>query len=117
MFYACPFSCVHVCVLMCTYDIMYNYVLCLIEIDTCIGNYSQVFCLCRLTKLEEQSFSFTNAFTTAGEGSVIKLRDTYRNLQANTRPAANRAHKKKYKGIEFPVAEHTMVLIVCICTV
>ena len=73
--------------------------------------------------MEEQSFSFTNAFTTAGEGSVIKLRDTYRNLQANTRPAANRAHKKVYKGIELPIAEHTMVLIVmyifihmCVCT-
>ena len=58
---------------------------------------------------------FTNAFTTAGEGSVIKLRDTYRNVQANTRPAANRAHKKVYKDIEFPSAEYTMVLIVCMC--
>ena len=73
----------------------------------------------RLTKLEERSFAFTNAFTTADEGSVIKLRDTYRNLQANARPAANRAHKKVYKGIDLPIAEHTMVLIdcmyVCMC--
>ena len=73
-----------------------------------------MFCLHRLTKLEERSFAFTNAFTTAGEGSVIKLRDTYRNLQANARPAANRAHKKVYKGIDLPIAEHTMVLTDCI---
>ena len=72
-----------------------------------------MFCLHRLTKLEERSFAFTNAFTTAGEGSVIKLRDMYRNLQSNTRPAANRAHKRVYKGIDLPIAEHTMVLIDC----
>ena len=59
--------------------------------------------------MEEQSFKFTNAFTTADEGSVIKLRDTYRSLQTNGRPAANRDHKKAYKGITYPIVDHTMV--------
>ena len=78
-----------------------------------------VFLLCRLTALEEESFKFTNAFTTADEGSVIKLRDTYRNLQTNGRPAANHAHKKAYKEIPSPILNHTMVCtyvrFTCIC--
>jgi len=63
----------------------------------------------RLNQLEEQSFAFTNAFTTAGEGSVIELRKTYSNMQTNYRPAANREHKKFYKGTPFPILHHTMV--------
>ena len=45
----------------------------------------------------------------------MKLRDTYRSLQTNGRPAANRAHKKKFKGINYPIAEHTMVFDI-LCT-
>ena len=47
-----------------------------------------------LLKYEERSFRFTNAFTSAGEGSVLEISKRYRHLQHNKRAAAARALKK-----------------------
>lgn len=58
---------------------------------------------------EEDWFALTNAFTTADEGSVIKLRDKYRHLQQNVRAAAMREHKRFYDGVTLPLADHCMV--------
>ena len=50
-----------------------------------------------LLKYEEKSFKYTNAFTSAGEGSVLDMSKRYRHLQHNKRAAAARALKKAYK--------------------
>ena len=50
--------------------------------------------MCRLLALEEKSYQLTNAFTTAGEGSVLDISKRYRHLQHNKRSAAARAIKK-----------------------
>ena len=50
-----------------------------------------------LLKHEEKSFKFTNAFTSAGEGSVLDMSKRYRHLQHNKRAAAARALKKAHK--------------------
>ena len=44
--------------------------------------------------LEEKSYKLTNAFTTAGEGTVLDVSKRYRHLQHNKRSAAARAIKK-----------------------
>ena len=49
---------------------------------------------CSLSKIEERNFKFTNAFTSAGEGSVLDISNRYRHLQHNNRPASVRAMKK-----------------------
>lgn len=46
---------------------------------------------------EEESYKFTNAFTSAGEGSVLDISKRYRQLQHNMRASAVRASKKLYK--------------------
>ena len=46
---------------------------------------------------EEESYKFTNAFTSAGEGSVLDIAKRYRQLQHNMRASAVRASKKVYK--------------------
>ena len=50
-----------------------------------------------LLRYEEKSFKFTNAFTSAGEGSVLDISKRYRHLQHNKRAAAARAIKKVHK--------------------
>ena len=50
-----------------------------------------------MLRYEEKSFKFTNAFTSAGEGSVLDISKRYRHLQHNKRAAAARAIKKVYK--------------------
>ena len=67
-------------------------------------------CTCRLTKCEDEQFALTNNFTTADEGSVIKLRDEYRHMQHNLRAAAMREHKKLYDNIPLSLADHCMVI-------
>ena len=47
---------------------------------------------------EEESYKFTNAFTSAGEGSVLDISKRYRHLQHNMRASAVRASKQVYKG-------------------
>ena len=47
-----------------------------------------------LLRYEEKSFKFTNAFTSAGEGSVLDISKRYRHLQHNKRAAAARAIKR-----------------------
>ena len=59
-------------------------------------------CICfykffSLLRYEEKSFKFTNAFTSAGEGSVLDISKRYRHLQHNKRAAAARAIKKVHK--------------------
>ena len=66
--------------------------------------------MCRLTKSEEEYFALTNDFTTADEGSVIKLRNEYRHMQHNLRAAAMREHKKLYDDITLSLADHCMVI-------
>ena len=46
---------------------------------------------------EEESYKFTNAFTSAGEGSVLDISKRYRHLQHNMRASAVRASKQVYK--------------------
>ena len=46
---------------------------------------------------EEESYKFTNAFTSAGEGSVLDIAKRYRHLQHNMRASAVRASKEVYK--------------------
>ena len=70
-----------------------------------------IFCIHRLTKGEDEKFALTNDFTTADEGSIIKLRDTYRHMQHNLRAAAVREHKKLYDDIPLSLADHCMVII------
>lgn len=62
-----------------------------------------------MTRHEEDSFKFTNAFTTADEGSVMKLKEIYRHIQHNNRPEAARAHRKLYKEVVLRLADHGMV--------
>ena len=50
-----------------------------------------------MLKYEEKSFKFTNAFTSAGEGSVLDMSKRYRHIQHNKRAAAARAIKKVNK--------------------
>ena len=45
---------------------------------------------------EEESYKFTNAFTSAGEGSVLEISKRYRHLQHNMRESAIRASKQVY---------------------
>ena len=62
----------------------------------------------RLAKAEDEQFALTNDFTTADEGSTIKLRDMYRHMQHNFRATALRDHKKLYDKI-IVLADHCMV--------
>ena len=64
----------------------------------------------RLLKSEEEHFALTNKFTTADEGSVVKLRDAYRHMQHNLRAAAVREHKKLYGDISLSLADQSMVI-------
>lgn len=70
-------------------------------IHTCMHYYSMCtyafINLFSLLKYEEKSFKFTNAFTSAGEGSVLDISKRYRHLQHNKRAAAARAIKKVHK--------------------
>ena len=54
-------------------------------------------CVIRQLEDEEESYKFTNAFTLAGEGSVLDISKRYRHLQHNMRASAVRASKKVYK--------------------
>ena len=86
-----------------------------ITVCTCIV-YTCVY-LCRLTKHEEDSYKYTNAFTTADEGSVMKLKDVYRHMQHNSRAEAGRTHRKLYRDAALQLAEHGMVkysVVICI---
>ena len=58
---------------------------------------------------EEESFAFTNIFTTAGEGSIMDLQTVYRHMQHNVRSAAARAHKKIHPDIPLQLSDHGMV--------
>ena len=62
----------------------------------------------RLAKAEDEQFALTNDFTTADEGSTIKLRDMYRHMQHNFRATALRDHKKLYDK-NLVLADHCMV--------
>ena len=61
-----------------------------IELNTTIS-------IIRKLEDEEESYKFTNAFTSAGEGSVLDISKRYRHLQHNMRASAVRASKKVYK--------------------
>ena len=78
-----------------------------------VENNSNVFTACtfvfRCIEAEEESFKFTNAFSTAGEGSVMHLRTVYRHMQHNVRSAAIRAHKKVFPNIPLHLSDHGMV--------
>jgi len=65
--------------------------------------------ICRLAKHEEDSYKYTNAFTTADERSVMKLKDVYRHMQHNSRAEAGRAHRKLYRDAAVKLADHGMV--------
>ena len=63
----------------------------------------------RCIQAEEESFAFTNTFSTACEGSVFNLQNVYRHMQHNIRSAAVRAHKKKHPNIPLQLSYHGMV--------
>lgn len=63
----------------------------------------------RCIKAEEESFAYTNAFSTTGKGSVFDLQGVYRHMQHNVRPAAVRQHKKIYPNIPLQLCDHGMV--------
>lgn len=71
---------------------------------TCI--YDHVY---RCIEAEEESFAYTNSFSTAGEGSVLHLQAVYRHMQHNVRSAAVRAHKKVFPNIPLQLSDHGMV--------
>ena len=63
-----------------------------------------------LLKYEEKSFKYTNAFTSAGEGSVLEISKRYRHLQHNKRAAAARALKRVHKiDVRDHLCDHIMV--------
>ena len=63
----------------------------------------------RFIQAEEESFAFTNAFSSACEGSVFGLQNVYRHMQRNVRSAAVRAHKKMYPDTPLELSHHGMV--------
>ena len=63
----------------------------------------------RCITAEEESFAFTNTFSTAGEGSVFDLQNVYRHMQHNVRAAAVRAHKRSNPNITLQLSDHGMV--------
>lgn len=71
----------------------------------------------RLLEHEEKSFKFTNAFTSAGEGSVLDISKRYRHLQHNRRAAAARTIKKVYKtNARKPLCDQIMVCTTYVCS-
>ncbi|XP_065908348.1 uncharacterized protein [Dysidea avara] len=61
-------------------------------------------------QIEEESFKFTNSFTTADSRSPLMLGQEYRYIQHNIRPAAGRAHRRAYNNSKpVPFEEHTML--------
>ena len=71
--------------------------------------YVHTFVTHRCIEAEEESFAFTNSFSTAGEGSVLHLQTVYRHMQHNVRSAAVRAHKKVFPNIPLQLSDHGMV--------
>ena len=71
------------------------------------GNFVYYF---SLLKYEEKSFKYTNAFTSAGEGSVLEMSKRYRHLQHNKRAAAAQALKRVHKiDVRDHLCDHIMV--------
>jgi len=52
---------------------------------------------CRLLTVEEDTYKFTNALTSADDNSVLGISKRYRHVQHNMRATAIRASKGVYK--------------------